>query len=192
MAAPGLALPSPWVVRFAPLVPAGGAVLDLASGGGRHTRLFLARGHPVTCVDRDLGGLGALASRSGVEAITADLEDGSPWPLAGRRFAGVVVVNYLWRPLFATLLAALAPGGVLIYATFAAGNEALGRPANPDFLLRPGELLEAVRGRLTVVAYEHGRVEHPRPRIRQRICAVASASPVLLPDGQQTTRWRQP
>ena len=179
--------PEPWVVRFAPLVRAGGAVLDLACGNGRHARLFLERGHQVTALDRDTAGVADLAGqadvKAGVEIVAADLEDGSPWPLAGRRFAAIVVVNYLHRPLFPALIDALAPGGVLIWQTFARGNERFGRPANPDFLLRPGELLDAVRGRLTVVAYEHGEIASPRPAVIQRICAVAdgAGAPPKLP-----------
>lgn len=165
---------SPWVARFAPLVRPGGSVLDVACGGGRHCRAFLARGHAVTGIDRDLGG----AHAPGARLIAADLEDGSPWPLPGQRFDAVVVTNYLWRPLFPALLGALADGGVLIYETFAAGNEAFGRPRNPDFLLRPGELLEVARG-LTVVAYEHGVVENRA--VVQRICAVRGAAPFSLP-----------
>src|SRR5688500_18521053 len=128
--------PSPWVERFAGLVPAGGPVLDLACGGGRHTGLVLSRGHPVTAVDRDASGLGDLGADPGLEVVEADLEDGGPvftgeGPLAGRAFAGVVVTNYLWRPLLPGLVAAVAPGGALLYETFAAGNERFGRPTNP-------------------------------------------------------------
>ncbi len=163
--------PSPWVTRFADRVAAGGPVLDLASGGGRHGRYFLARGHPVTAVDIDVTRLHDIAGTAGLEIIAADLETG-PWPLAGRRFAGVVVTNYLWRPILPGVVAAVAPGGALIYETFALGNERFGRPSNPDFLLRPGELLEAVRGALTVIAYELTAEHEPRPAMRQRICAV--------------------
>lgn len=169
--------PSPWVVRFAPRVPAGGPVLDLACGGGRHARLFLARGHPVTAVDIDVSGLADLAAAPGLDIVQADLEDGRPFPLAGRRFAGVVVANYLYRPLFPALVAAVAPGGALIYETFAKGNERIGRPRNPAHLLDPGELLEAVRGRLRVIAYEDLVVETPRPAAVQRICALNEADP---------------
>jgi len=163
--------PSAWVERFAGLIAPGGPILDVACGGGRHTRLFLARGHPVTAVDIDLSALDDLGERPDLERLQTDLEDGGPFPLAGRRFAGIIVTNYLYRPLFPALIAALAPGGVLIMATFAQGNERFGRPRNPDHLLRPGELLEAVRGVLRVLAYEDLLVEHPRPAAVQRICA---------------------
>lgn len=165
--------PSPWVARFAPLVPAEGTVLDLACGSGRHLRLFHARNHPVVGTDRDLRGLGDLAGTPGVELVEADLETGTPVPvLTERRYAGIVVTNYLHRPLFPALLDALEPGGVLIYETFALGNARFGRPASPSFLLRNGELLEVARGRLQVVAYEHGEVASPKAAVVQRICAV--------------------
>lgn len=158
---------SPWVARFSHLVPAGGDVLDVACGRGRHLRWFQGRGHPVTGVDRDAE---ALASLAGVgETVLADIEDGS-WPFGERRFAGVVVTNYLWRPLFPRLLAAVAPGGVLLHETFAQGNETVGKPSRPDFLLAPGELLQAYAG-LRVVAYEDGFLEGPE-RFVQRIAAV--------------------
>lgn len=177
---PGPDRPSRWVARFAPLVPAGGQVLDLAAGAGRHSRLFLQRGHPVLAIDRDLAALEAIEDER-LTCLTADLE-AAPWPLAGRRFAGLVVTNYLHRPILPLLVEAVAEGGALLYETFAVGNEALGRPRNPDFLLRPGELLEAVRGRLEVVAYEHGEVAAPRPAVIQRIAAVREAQPRPLPE----------
>jgi SAM-dependent methyltransferase len=163
--------PSAWVLRFAPLIAPGGAVLDLACGGGRHARFFLAAGHPVTAVDRDLAGLGDLTGASGLEPVEADLE-GAAWPLPGRRFAAAIVANYLWRPLFPDILASLEPQGVLLYETFARGNERFGRPRNPDFLLGPGELLELVRGRLHVVAYETGITAPPREAAVQRLAAI--------------------
>jgi SAM-dependent methyltransferase len=172
--------PSPWITRFAPLVRPGAAILDLACGGGRHTRLFLARGHPVTAVDVDISGLECLHEHTQLESVQADLEDGLPWPLPGRRFGAVVVTNYLWRPLFPPILESLEQGGVLLYETFAHGNEAYGRPTNPDFLLEPGELIEVVSGKLHMVAYEHGYVERPRPAIKQRLCAVRTDRPVPL------------
>lgn len=170
---PGCELaPSLWVTRFAALVPAGGPVLDLACGAGRHTRFFIVRGHPVTAVDIDLSEVADLAATPGVELIGADLEHGSGWPLGERTFAGVVVTNYLHRPLLPVLVRAVARGGALIYESFAVGNERFGRPRSPLFLLKPGELLEAVRGQLEVVAYECGEVTDPRPAMVQRIAAV--------------------
>jgi SAM-dependent methyltransferase len=172
--APGhhdLQVPSPWLARWAPLIPAGGEVLDVACGSGRHTRFLAARGCRVVAVDRDAAALAALAALRGVTVRTADLE-GAPWPFAPGQFDGVVVANYLHRPLFDALAAALRPGGVLVYETFMQGNELLGRPSNPDFLLRPGELLEAFGRRLAVVAFEQGRVEVPKPAVIQRLCAA--------------------
>lgn len=163
----GTETPSPWIVRWSHLVPAGGAVLDLACGRGRHLRWFAARGHPVLGVDRDAQALAPLAGTG--ETLCADLEDG-PWPLDGRQFAAVVVTNYLWRPLFPRILAAVAPGGVLLHETFAQGNETVGKPSRADFLLAPGELLQAYAG-LRVVAYEDGFLAEP-PRFVQRIAAV--------------------
>jgi SAM-dependent methyltransferase len=163
--------PSPWVARFLALAPAGGRVLDLAAGGGRHARLARARGYTATAVDIDVAALADLRADAGVEILAADLE-GADWPLGDRRFAAVIVTNYLHRPLLPNLVAAVDEGGVLIYETFAAGNEAFGKPSNPNFLLQPGELLDAVRGTLTVVAYEHGEVRAPRPAVIQRIAAV--------------------
>jgi SAM-dependent methyltransferase len=158
---------SPWIQRWSHLVPAGGTVLDVACGRGRHLRWFAARGHAVVGVDRDAE---ALASLAGVgEIVQADIENG-PWPLAGRQFQAVVVTNYLWRPLFPLFLAALAEGGVLLHETFAQGNETVGKPSRPDFLLVPGELLGAYAG-LRVVAFEDGFLDGP-PRFVQRIAAV--------------------
>lgn len=162
--------PSAWICRWATLIPAGGTILDLACGGGRHARWLAARGYRVLAVDRDPA-VAALASAPGITALVADLEQG-PWPCPGRRFEGIVVANYLHRPLMPMIVASLAPAGVLIYETFSAGNERYGRPANPAFLLEPGELLEAVRGELRVIAYEDLFVREPRPALVQRICAL--------------------
>jgi SAM-dependent methyltransferase len=158
-----IAAPSAWVVRWAPLI-ARGRVLDLACGGGRHARLLADLGHAVTAVDRD------AQSITGVRFLQADLEDGSPWPLADERFQGVVVANYLHRPLFPRIAAALAPGGVLIYETFMLGNERFGKPSNPAFLLRPGELWAAFGG-LHVIAFEQGLSLQPKAAMVQRLCA---------------------
>jgi len=161
-------VPSPWVAQWAGLIAADATVLDVAAGGGRHSRFFAQRGHKVTAVDRDVS---ALAAEPNVEIVQADLEDGSPWPLPGRSFGAVVVTNYLHRPLFAALLDALMPGGVLLYETFMEGNERFGRPSNPEFLLKDGELLEIVRGRFSVVAYEARMISEPKMAMVQRIAA---------------------
>jgi len=166
---------SRWVQRWAHLVPHGAAVLDVACGSGRHVRWFAQRGARVTGVDRDadaVAPLGAIA-----EIVVADIE-GGPWPFTDRRFDAVVVTNYLWRERLPDVLASVAPGGVLVYETFAAGNETVGKPSNPNFLLRPGELLQAVAG-WHVVAFEDGFEAAP-DRFVQRIVAVrpdASAAP---------------
>lgn len=174
--APSTALrPSAWVVRFAPLVPAGAPVLDLACGAGRHTRLFLELGHPVLAVDRDLSRLDDLTGTAGLKCLACDLEDGTKPAFFARRFGAVVVTNYLHRPLLDPIGKALAPGGLVIYETFARGNERFGKPSNPDFLLQPGELLRAFMERLRIIAYEDVIVEQPRPAAVQRICALAPA-----------------
>jgi SAM-dependent methyltransferase len=160
--------PSAWIVQWSGLIAVGGTVLDVAAGGGRHSRLLATRGHRVTAIDRDTSALGDLA---GVETVAADLEDGSPWPLPGRRFDAVVVTNYLHRPLMATLLDAVAPDGVLLYETFMVGNERFGKPSRPEFLLKDGELLELVRGRFSVIAYEARLISEPRMAMVQRIAA---------------------
>ena len=207
--------PSPWITRFAPLVPgdvAGGAVLDIAAGGGRHARVFLERGLRITAVDRTAEPLMWLTEtyRDRAEVIEVDLEDdregggenhlkgggrnhkspfGPGGVLDGRTFAGVVVTNYLHRPLLPGLIAAIAPGGVLIYETFARGNEAFNRPRNPDHLLKSGELLEAVRGKMDVIAYEHGLIEKDAaiPGVIQRICAE-KPGPSARDDGEPIAR----
>jgi len=167
----GLEAPSLWVQRWTHLVRPGGAVLDVACGHGRHLRWFAQRGHAVTGVDRSPEAIAAVASLG--TALVADIENG-PWPLLQdgqpRTFDAVVVTNYLWRALFPVLLQSLAPGGLLIYETFAAGNETVGKPSRPDFLLQPGELLDVCRP-LRVVAYEDGYLATPE-RYVQRIVAV--------------------
>ena len=155
--------PSPWVVRWAPLVTRG-PVLDVASGAGRHARVFANLG--VIAVDRE------PQSIPGVRFVQADLEDGNPWPFPGQRFGGIVVTNYLHRPLLPVLAQSLAEQGVLIYETFMLGNEKFGKPSNPNFLLRPGELLQAFAD-LAVVAFEQGQTEKS---VLQRICVIRGAA----------------
>jgi SAM-dependent methyltransferase len=160
---------SEWVRRWAPLVERG-PLLDVACGGGRHARLFADAGLEVVAVDREQ----QFFSKN-IRFVRADLENGNPWPFAGQRFAAIVVTNYLHRPLFPHLLGSLDEGGVLIYETFMAGNEKFGRPSNPEFLLRPGELLESF-GTLALAGFEQGRVERPKPAMIQRLCALRGAA----------------
>ena len=166
----GLDQPSEWVVRWARAIAPGGEVLDLACGSGRHSRFLASLGFQVCAIDRDPQALAALAGIAGIIVRQSDLEIGS-WPLADRQFDGVIVTNYLHRPLFPHILDVLSPTGLLVYETFAAGNERFGRPSNPDFLLRPGELLDVARGRLHVIAYEDLEVATPKPARIQRLCA---------------------
>jgi len=170
--------PSAWLQRFVHLIPPG-EVLDLACGAGRNCGVLLHAGHPVLALDRDPALL-AEAALSGARTLCHDLEaDDALWPFADARFSGIVVCNYLHRPLFPALLASLAPDGILIVETFGQGNEQYGRPSNPRFLLAPQELLELSRHaraeRFTTVAYESGYVESPRPAIIQRVCIRKSA-----------------
>lgn len=189
--------PSPWIIRFAPLVPPGARVLDLASGRGRHARYFADRGARVIAVDRDPAALATLRDIPGVETRLLDLEGGA-WPLEGERFDAIVVTRYLHRPLLPHLRAALAPDGVLLYETFAQGNEAYGRPSNPQFLLAPGELLtlaaSAGQGQppLTVVAFEQGVVAHTTgSAVLQRLAAVGAQRPWPpgLPPAESDRGW---
>lgn len=163
----GLGAPSPWIERWSHLVPASGTVIDVACGAGRHMQWFAGRGHPVTGVDRSEDAVAAASCFGHV--LQADIESG-PWPFAGQQFGAVVVTHYLWRARLADIVAAVTPGGVLLYETFAAGNETVGKPSRPDFLLQPGELLAACAG-LQVVAYENGFLPAP-DRFVQRIAAV--------------------
>lgn len=163
----GTEAPSSWVQRWTHLIPPQATALDLACGAGRHMRWLQAQGLQVTGVDRSSE---AIAACTGLgELICADIENG-PWPLPGRQFGAVVVTNYLWRPLLPTIVASVAPGGVLVYETFAQGNETVGRPARPEFLLAPGELLHVCK-ELRVVGYEDGFIDEPA-RFVQRITAV--------------------
>lgn len=167
--------PSPWVQRFGPQIAAGGSVLDLACGSGRHARFLAGLGYRVEALDRDEAALAALDGVDKVVTRCADVE-GGPWPYHARHFDGIVVTNYLHRPLLPLLINAVGEGGVLIYETFMIGNERFGKPSNPHFLLRPGELLEIVRRRLHVVAFEEGEIDAPRPAVVQRLCAVRGAT----------------
>ena len=170
--------PSPWVARFAPLVAKNVNVLDVAAGGGRHSRLFLNQGNFVTAIDKNTIALVNLPHQESLKIIEFDLEVANSVFVQGnflfaQTFGAIVVVNYLYRPLFSALIDALAPGGLFIYETFALGNEAYARPRNPDHLLKSGELLEVVSDQMQVVAYEHGVVENGDiPGVKQRICAV--------------------
>ncbi len=163
--------PSPWVLRHLDSIPAAGRVLDLACGGGRHTRRLLDAGYLVTAVDRDLSRVADLAEDARVHLIEADLE-ADPWPLEGESFAGVVVTDYLWRPLFPKIFASVAEGGVLIYRTFAQGQERYGRPRRPAYLLAPGELRDLVPEGWQELAYEHGLVAGEQPAMRQGVVAL--------------------
>lgn len=162
--------------------------MDLACGGGRHSRHLLGLGYQVVAVDKDTSHVQDLGPKATV--ITLDMEDGNPvfsktGPLSGRTFDGIVVTNYLYRPHLADLIAALAPGGVLIYETFARGNERFNRPRNPDHLLKSGELLQLIAGTLQIVAYEHGVVENDDlPGVKQRLCAVNDLGASDRDDGE--------
>ncbi len=170
--------PSPWLLRWSRQLTPGARVLDLACGSGRHLRPLAAQGFRLTCVDRDAQALAPLAGLA--ETLVADLEAG-PWPLGERQFDLVLVTNYLWRPLLPQIVAAVAPGGWLIYETFADGQQSIGRPSRPDFLLQPGELLTACQG-LRIVAYEDGFLDGTpagpvNPRFVQRVAAVREMAP---------------
>ena len=160
--------PSPWIEKWAGLVPPAATLLDLATGSGRNALFFAARGHRVTAVDIDIS---RLPVAENVERVQVDLENGTPWPLAGRRFGAATVTNYLHRPLMPDLLEAIEPGGVLLYETFMEGNELFGKPSNPAFLLKDGELLELVRGKFSVIAYEARLISAPTMAMVQRIAA---------------------
>jgi SAM-dependent methyltransferase len=182
--------PSPWVLRFAPLVKTGGCVLDLACGAGRHSRHFLEQGYKVVALDRSTNAMSDLSSNPACEIICVNLEINEAIfnqlsELAGRRFDGIIVVNYLYRPLLNYLTIALAPGGVLIYETFARGNEQFGQPRNPDHLLKRAELLDLAQNELDIIAYEHGTdTNRQRSVVIQRICAKKPEAPSGREDGE--------
>jgi SAM-dependent methyltransferase len=180
---PQLTAPSPWIVRWCELIPPRSRILDLACGAGRHAVLLAQRGHTVVAVDRDVASVGTLVStlaRSSAPALRIEVQcrdlEAQPWPYAAGEFDAIVVTNYLYRPLFAPMLAALKPGGILLYETFARGNERFGKPSNPDFLLEPGELLRRVQSVLRVIAYEDVYVDQPKSALVQRLCAINADS----------------
>lgn len=156
-------------------------MLDLACGNGRHARLLASLGYRVEAADRNAEALAGLANVPRIATHIVDLERSDSWPYAPERFDGIVVTNYLFRPRFDELVTSLKPGGVLIYETFMVGNERFGKPSNPDFLLRPNELLDRVQQRLTVVAFEQGCVDVPKPACVQRICALMDSGVAQLP-----------
>jgi len=186
--------PSPWVLRFAPLVKTGGCVLDLACGAGRHSRHFLEQGYKVVALDRFTDAISDLSSNLACEIICANLETNDivfnqRGELAGRRFDGIIVVNYLYRPLLNYFIDALLPGGVLIYETFARGNEQFGQPRNPDHLLNEAELLDLAQNGLDVIAYEYGLdTNRQRSVVIQRICATKPEGPSGRQDGETQPR----
>jgi len=168
--------PSSWVARFAGIIPAGGRVLDLACGAGRHSRFLLGKGFRVLAVDRDISRIEDISNAPSLDLLEIDLEDGSVPGFLQQGFDGIVVTDYLHRPLLAPLRDALNSNGVLIYETFSEGNEAYGRPSRPDFLLAPGELLGLIDDHFQVVAFEQGLDQSPRKAVRQRICAVKGSA----------------
>lgn len=165
----GLTPPEATIVGWANRIPPASRVLDIAAGSGRHANWLAAQGHQVTALDRDTAALCAQ-HHPNVRIVTADLEN-APWPLADQQFDAVIVVNYLWRPLLPTIIASVALGGHLLYETFGVGNERFGRPRNPDYLLRPGELRQAVEDHLEVLDASEGTVGEPPHAVRQRLLA---------------------
>jgi SAM-dependent methyltransferase len=165
------ALPSAWVSTYLPPAKTGDTALDVACGSGRHLKLAWERGYLVTGVDRDTDAISAMQSVAGVTIHACDLENGAPWPFTGKTFQAIIVTNYLYRPQLLAVIASVAPNGILIYETFATGNANFGRPSNPKYLLQPGELLAAVDGRLTPIAYQIATLPNPN-RMVQRIAAV--------------------
>lgn len=181
----GMVEPSKWFAKHQPLIAKDGSVLDVAAGGGRHARYFAERGHHVTAVDRNIAPLTELQDSHGCVVVEADLEDGSPWPFEDQTFDAILVCNYLHRPLFDELIRCLSADGVLLYETFALGNEVYNRPRNPDHLLKSGELLGQVEGRLQVVSYMHGIIQGDEcPGVKQMICAVNNLDPSDREDGE--------
>ena len=172
-----LSAPSDWIVRFAPLIKPQAKILDIATGSGRHALWLADQGYQITAIDRDLSGLKAYLDAdqqrtTNIELIEADLETDTVWPLGKRQFDAIIITNYLHRPLFPAIRNVMTSSGVLLYETFALGNEAYGRPSNPDFLLKPGELIKTVRANFDILGFEHGLRRIPSPAIIQRVAAV--------------------
>ncbi|MAZ02853.1 MAG: SAM-dependent methyltransferase [Sneathiella sp.] len=161
---------SPWIEKHATLIPKGQPVIDVACGGGRHSLFLLEQGHEVLAVDVDTSAIASFKERRGLTIIKSDLE-GAAWPFTPESAGAIVVVNYLWRPLFPYICEALSPGGILLYDTFAQGNEKYGRPRNPDFLLAPGELIERLGETFDILDSFDGYTEEPVPACRQSIAA---------------------
>ena len=162
-------IPSEFVLRYTDRIRARGEVLDLACGSGRHTRPLLEKGFLVTALDIDLSGVEDLIGHPRCRLLACDLENGSAWHHE-RMFDGIVVSNYLHRPILPVLPAMLRDGGILIYETFMAGNEQYGRPRNPDFLLKESELLASFESSMTMIAFEQGYTDTPKPSVVQRFC----------------------
>jgi SAM-dependent methyltransferase len=162
--------PSSWIVKYARLIPKKGRILDLACGSGRHAIWLAKQGYQVNALDRDAKALANMKGIGNINVSIVDLEAGD-WSGSGQRYDGIIVSRYLYRPLLSRLAGLLNPGGILIYETFMAGNERYGKPSNPDFLLLPNELLETYSPLLSIIAFEQGEVEMPRPAVTQRICA---------------------
>lgn len=166
--------PSPWLETHAGYIRAQGSVLDVAAGRGRNARWLAQQGFQVEAVDRDEEALRSMCGIDGISLTVADLEQGG-WPYEGRRFDAIVVCRYLHRPLFPRLIASLADGGVLIYETFMQGQEAYGGPSNPEFLLKPDELLQVFCADLEILAFEQGLQTSPAPCMLQRIVCRRNA-----------------
>ena len=169
--------PSAWVTRFAPLIKAGGKVLDLASGNGRHSVYMKNLGFDVTAIDHDNSAF--CQDHENIELLETDLENQKSWILEGYRFDGIVITNYLFRPLFPHIINSLGKNGVLIYETFCRGNEIFGKPRSPHYLLNSGELFFTFCKDLRVIAYEEGIFGKRNKSAKQRICAVNGALPPI-------------
>lgn len=163
--------PSAWLLSNAHHIMPAGSVLDVAAGYGRNARWLAAQGYQVTAVDKDAAALDSVNGLTNISTHLADIE-ANAWPYTGQTFDAIVVCRYLHRPLFPKLVQSLAPGGVLIYETFMQGQEAYGRPQNPDFLLASNELIQAFEPELKVLAFEQGLLQQSPPAMLQRICAV--------------------